>query len=194
MSNPHHIDHDAVKKAVASLLTALGCDITDDSISDTPKRVAKAWVELLSGRPMIASDILTTSFEAEGYDQLILLRDVPFYSMCEHHLLPFHGTADVAYIPKHGGRVVGLSKLARLVEMHARRLQLQERMTKGIASDLEQVLEAAGVAVTVRAQHMCMVARGVQKAGAEMVTSDVRGAFRTSPEARAELLALSAKR
>ncbi len=194
MSNPNHINHDAVKQAVASLLTALGCDLADHSIADTPKRVAKAWVELLSGRPMLAGEILSTDFDSDGYDQLILLRDVPFYSMCEHHLLPFHGTADVAYIPKQGGRVVGLSKLARLVEMHARRLQLQERMTKGIASDLEEVLGAAGVAVTIRAQHMCMVARGVQKAGAEMVTSDLRGVFRTLPEARAELFALTSKR
>lgn len=189
-----NIDHDAARAAVTALLTALGYDAKHPAIADTPKRVAKAWSEMLSGGDVVAEEILRTDFEAEGYDQLVLLRNVPFYSTCEHHLLPFHGSADVAYIPKPGGRVVGLSKLARLVEMHARRLQLQERMTKCIADDLERVLDAAGVSVTVHAVHLCMVARGVQKSGAEMVTSDVRGVFRTKPEARAELLALSAKR
>jgi len=184
------IDHDAVVAAVRVLLVALDHNVYDPALRDTPERVARAWEEQLAGVGQHAEEILGATFEADRYDEIILLRDIPFYSTCEHHLLPFHGTADVAYVPKQGARVVGLSKLARLVELHARRLQLQERMTQGIADDLARVLSPDGVAVVVRAQHLCMCARGVSKPGASMVTSVMRGCFREKLEARAELLAL----
>jgi GTP cyclohydrolase I len=175
--------------AVTQLLYALGFDTTDPAIVDTPKRVAKAWEEMLSGYQVDTMALLKTDFGV-NYDEMIVLRGVPFYSTCEHHLLPFSGTAGVAYIPNGGGRVVGLSKLARLVEAHARRLQIQERMTADIASDLQEALKPAGVAVIVQASHSCMCARGVQKPGSEMVTSRLLGAFKDKPEARAEVLAL----
>ncbi len=178
-----------VRDAVRSLLVALGYDPNARELKETPDRVARAWEEQLSGRNQQAADILRTDFEANGYDEVVLLRGVPFYSTCEHHLLPFSGTADIAYVPE-GGRVVGLSKLARLVDLHARRLQLQERLTRDIASDLREVLNPKGVAVVVRAAHLCMCSRGVSKPGAEMVTSVMLGCFRERPEARAELMAL----
>jgi len=156
---------------------------------DTPSRVVRAFEEMTSGYRQSADAILKTEFDSEGYDEIVALRDVPFHSLCEHHLLPFHGTASVAYLPARG-RVVGLSKLARLVEMHARRFQIQERMTRDIAADLERVLHAAGVAVVVKARHSCMEARGIRKAGATMVTSALLGVFYEKPEARAEVMAL----
>jgi len=187
------IDGERVERAVRELLAALGYDPAQEAIVETPKRVARAWAEQLAGVGEKADDVLAATFAADDYDAIVLLRDIPFYSTCEHHLLPFHGTVDVAYVPMPGSRVVGLSKLARLVEMHARRLQLQERMTQGIADDLNRVLEPAGVAVVVRAQHLCMCARGVGKPGAVMVTSVMLGCFRDKPEARAELMMLVGK-
>lgn len=184
------MDEQAAKRAVHDLLVALGYDPGTDALKDTPKRVAKAWREMLAGRGLSAEDVLATTFDADGYDEIVALRDIPFYSTCEHHLLPFHGVAHVAYVPSKGGRVTGLSKLARLVDMHARRLQLQERLTHDIAHDLERVLHAAGVGVVVEAAHMCMCSRGVGKPGAKMVTSTVLGCFRDKPEARAELMSL----
>jgi GTP cyclohydrolase I len=183
------IDRRRAEVAVADLLGALGYDVASDALAATPARVARAWEEQLGGRSLVAEEILSHDFDAEGYDEMVLLRAIPFYSTCEHHLLPFHGSADVAYVPSKG-RVVGLSKLARLVDMHARRLQLQERLTAEVAADLTRVLAPVGVAVVVRAQHLCVCSRGVQKPGAEMVTSVMLGCFRTKPEARAELLAL----
>jgi GTP cyclohydrolase I len=183
------IDVDRVASAVSDLLTALGCNLQSEALADTPRRVARAWIEQLDGMHHVADEVLDTTFPAERYDEVIVLREIPFYSTCEHHLLPFHGSADVAYIPGDG-RVVGLSKLARLVELHARRLQLQERLTRSVADDLERVLKPRGVAVIVRAQHLCMQARGIMKPGAAMVTSVMRGAFRESAEARAEVIAL----
>lgn len=184
------IDIDRVTGAVTELLSALGFDLASESIARTPERVARAWVEQLRGMQETAEQVLGCTFPAERYDEVIVLREIPFYSTCEHHLLPFHGSADVAYIPNGGGRVVGLSKLARLVELHARRLQLQERLTCAIAEDLERVLHPRGVAVIVRAQHLCMQSRGVLKPGAAMITSVMRGVFRESAEARAEVMAL----
>lgn len=179
----------AVTQAVTDLLQGLGYDTTSEALRDTPDRVARAWQEQLGGHLLVAEEVLRTEFEANGYDEVVLLRAIPFYSTCEHHLLPFYGSADVAYVPADG-RVVGLSKLARLVDMHARRLQLQERFTIDIARDLERVLKPAGVAVVARAQHLCMCSRGVCKPGAEMVTSVMFGCFRDKPAARAELMAL----
>lgn len=180
---------EGVQRATSLLLAALGRDPNHESVVDTPDRVARAWRETLAGYEQKASEVLATTFSASEYDQIVALRDIPFFSTCEHHLLPFHGTADVAYLPS-GGRVVGLSKLARLVEMHARRLQLQERLTRDVAGDLMVHLEATGVVVVVRAQHLCMCARGVSKPGASMVTSDVRGVFREDTAARAEVFEL----
>lgn len=176
-------------QAVDHFLQACGFAVVD-GINDTPMRVAKAYAELLSGYQVDIKALLATTFDA-SYDEVIVLRDVPFVSLCEHHLMTFEGVASVAYVPpEKGGKVVGLSKLARLVEAHARRLQIQERMTADIAKDLEQHLSAAGVAVIVQATHSCMTCRGVRKPGASMVTSSMLGVFRTKPEARAEVLAL----
>lgn len=154
----------------------------------TPGRVVRALEEMTAGYRLRAEDVLGTTFDSEGYDEVVALTGIPFHSLCEHHLLPFHGVAHVAYIPV-GGRVVGLSKLARLVELHARRFQLQERMTRDIAADLDRVLAPGGVAVMVRARHSCMEARGIGKA-ATMTTSVLQGAFRDEHDARAEVLAL----
>jgi len=178
-----------VATAVGELLRALGYDTSAEALRGTPDRVARAWEEQLGGRELVADEVLRTEFDAHGYDEVVVLRAIPFYSTCEHHLLPFYGSADVAYVPGDG-RVVGLSKLARLVDMHARRLQLQERFTSDIANDLDRVMRPLGVAVVARAQHLCMCSRGVCKPGAEMVTSVMLGCFRDKPEARAELMAL----
>lgn len=183
--------NERAQSAVRDLLIALGYDPDSEALRDTPKRVAKAMTEATSGRALRAEDVLGTTFPSDGYDEVILLKDISFYSTCEHHLLPFHGRAHVAYVPKSAtARVVGLSKLARLVDMHARQLQLQERLTARIALDLERVLDTRGVGVVIEAQHLCMCSRGASKPGAVMVTSVMRGCFRDEPEARAELLGL----
>jgi GTP cyclohydrolase I len=183
------IDLVRAQVAVKDMLDALGFDVTEPGIVDTPRRVAKAWAEMLGGYDVDTEALLKTDFGVE-YDEVIVLKGVPFVSTCEHHLMPFTGTAGVAYIPNGGGRVVGLSKLARLIEAHARRLQIQERMTARIASELQAAIDAKGVAVIVQASHSCMCARGVQKPGSQMLTSKMIGAFRDKPEARAEVLAL----
>lgn len=185
------VDDEAAEVAIRDFLRAFGYQVDgSDALADTPGRVVRAWREMLSGRDVQAHEVLARTFEADGFDEIVMLKGISFYSMCEHHLLPFHGTAHVAYIPKEGGRVVGLSKLARLVEMHARRLQLQERMTRDIASDLQEQLEPKGVAVVVQAVHLCMCARGVQKPGASMMTSTLLGVFREKGPARAELFSM----
>lgn len=184
------MNQDAVAAAVRGLLVALGEDPDREGLQETPARVARAWRELLAGREQEAESVLKTTFAADGYDEVVALQGIPFHSLCEHHLLPFVGQASIAYVPAASGRVVGLSKLARLVEMHARRLQLQERLTRGIADDLERVLKPVGVAVIVSATHHCMCARGVSKSGAEMRTSVMLGCFREKPEARAEVMEL----
>lgn len=182
------LDLPTVERACRVLLTSLGYDVSTPALLDTPARCARAWQELLSGRYLHPEDILGREFEGGGYDSPVVLRRIPFASTCEHHLLPFSGLASVSYLPRD--KVVGLSKLARLVELHARRLQLQERMTADIAHDLERVLEAKAVGVIVRATHSCMCYRGVRKPGAEMVTSTMLGVFRTDPSSRAEVLHL----
>jgi GTP cyclohydrolase I len=156
---------------------------------ETPDRVVRAFEEMTSGYRTRAEDVLGAVFDGKQYDEIVALTGIPFHSLCEHHLLPFHGVAHVAYIPVEA-RVVGLSKLARLVEMHARRFQLQERMTADVAADLMRVLSPLGVAVMIRARHSCMEARGVRKSQATMTTSVLLGVFREKPEARAEVLAL----
>jgi len=173
---------------VVRQLQLIGEDPNREGLLETPKRYLKAMRELTVGYQLKAADVLSTTFAADGYDEVVVLRDIEFTSLCEHHLLPFTGISHVAYLPSE--RIVGLSKLARLVDMHAQRLQVQERMTHDIAVDIEQVLSAKGVAVVVEAHHSCMGCRGVKKQSARMVTSAMRGVFMTKPEARAEVLGL----
>ena len=182
---------DEASAAVLALLVALGEDTSREGLSGTPARVAKAWRELLSGNQLDPADVLRTSTgevgfsEVGGYDQMIVLSDIPFHSFCEHHMLPFNGVADVGYIPGDSGLVVGVSKLARLVDVYARRLQVQERMTQQIATALQTHLAACGVGVRVRAVHQCMACRGVRKAGT-MATEVLMGVFRSDHAVRAE--------
>lgn len=174
------------ENAVRLLLSYLGQNPASDGLRDTPGRVVRALVEMTKGYKDEPKEILGRVFDV-SYDQVVILRDIEFTSLCEHHLLVFSGTVDIGYIP---GRVVGLSKLARLVDCFAHRLQVQERMTNEIAQAIHEHLEAKGVAVVVRAQHSCMACRGVRKPGAEMVTSAMLGLFRSEAAARAEFLSL----
>lgn len=178
------IDLVAAESAARDLLAALGTDMTDEGIRDTPRRMAKAFAELLTPEPFTA----TTFHNAEGYDELVVARDIPFHSLCMHHLLPFHGVAHVAYLP--GERIVGLSKLARVVESFARDLQVQERLTVQVASWLEETLSPRGVGVVIEAEHLCMSLRGVRKPGARTVTSALRGTLRDDARTRSEFLSL----
>jgi GTP cyclohydrolase IA len=182
------IDLSAAARAVTDLLAALGQDTDSEHIRDTPRRVAAAYAELLTPRPFD----LTTFPNDEGYDELVLCRDVPFHSLCEHHMLPFRGVAHIGYLP--GGRILGLSKLARVVELFARRLQVQERLTMQVADWLCEQLDPKGVGVVIEAEHMCMSLRGVQASGVVTATSSLRGLLRDDPRARAEFLALAGTR
>ena len=178
-----HPDISKIESAVRDILSAIGEDPDRDGLSETPSRVARMYMEIfqgLNGEPDIH---LETTFD-HAHDEMIVVRDIPFYSMCEHHLLPFFGRATVGYIPNE--RIVGLSKLARVVEHLARRPQVQERLTCQIADRIEQVLDPTGVAVTLEAEHTCMTMRGVKKPGSKMVTSVTRGVFRNNPATRAE--------
>ena len=170
------------------LLEGLGVDPDSAQLVGTPARVADMYAEVLCGMDKEAADVVKV-LEAEWYDEMVLVKNIPFYSLCEHHLLPFHGRAHVAYVPE-GNRITGLSKLGRVVEIHARRLQVQERMTTQIADSLVQALSPKGVMVVVEAEHLCMTMRGVQKPGSITVTSVVRGIFRENPATRAEAMAL----
>ena len=179
------IDHDAVQHAARDLLRALGADVDADALEETPRRVADAYAELLSPRPFRA----TTFPNDEGYDELIVARSIPFHSLCMHHLLPFQGVAHVGYLP--GERIIGLSKLGRVVEFFSRDLQIQERLTTQVADWLERELEPKGVGVVLEAEHMCMSLRGVQKLGSKTVTSALRGLIRDDVRTRQEFLALA---
>src|SRR5262245_15437847 len=173
-----------VEDAVVTLLRWVGEDPERDGLRDTPARVAKAWREMTSGYDDDPAEILSRTFD-ESSDEMIILRGISFYSTCEHHLLPFYGTATVGYLP---GKVVGISKLARLVECFARRLQIQERMTRQIAEAVQTHLEARGVGVVLRAHHLCMGCRGVRQEETEMVTSSMLGTLRIDPASRSEFL------
>jgi GTP cyclohydrolase I len=179
------MDLPRAEAAVAELLGALDVDLEDESLRETPRRVAAAYAELLTPQPFET----TTFLNVEGYDELVVARNIPFHSLCEHHLIPFVGVAHVAYLP--GERIVGLSKMARVVEHFARRLQVQERMTVQIADWLEAELDPKGVGVVLDAEHFCMTIRGVQKPGARTTTSALRGRVRDDARTRAELLALT---
>jgi GTP cyclohydrolase I len=186
---PHReIDHAGVQDAAARLLEALGADLDDEALGETPRRVADAYVELLTAPPFRA----TTFPNDEGYDQLIVARAIPFHSLCMHHLLPFHGVAHIGYLP--GERIIGLSKLGRVVELFARDLQIQERLTTQIANWLAGELAPKGVGVVIEAEHLCMSLRGVQKLGAKTVTSALHGLVRDDAATRQEFLALTARR
>jgi len=173
-----------VEQAAADLLAGLGYDLADESLSETPRRVARMYEELLTATPFES-----TTFPNDGaYDELVVVRDIPFHSLCEHHLLPFTGVAHVGYIP--GPRIVGLSKLARVVDLYSRELQVQERMTAQVANWLEEALEPRGVGVVFEAEHLCMTVRGVRAPGSRTTTSAVRGLLRHDPRTRAEFFAL----
>jgi GTP cyclohydrolase I len=179
------IDLDAAARAVGDLLVALGHDPASEHLADTPRRVADAYAELLTPRPFD----LTTFPNDEGYDELVLARDIPFQSLCQHHLLPFHGVAHVGYIP--ADRILGLSKLARVVELFARGLQVQERVTQQVADWLDEHLHPNGVGVVIEAEHLCMSLRGVKAQGSRTVTSAVRGLLRDDGRTRQEFFALT---
>lgn len=181
-------DHERIEAAVKEILDSIGEDYDREGLKDTPKRVARMYEEVFSGLHKDPEDELSTIFH-EPHEELVLVRDIPFYSMCEHHLVPFFGVAHVAYVPR-GGRVTGLSKLARLVETVARRPQLQERITATIADTIMNKLEPHGVAVIVEAEHMCMTMRGVNKPGSKTLTTAVRGIYAEDPLARKEIFDL----
>jgi GTP cyclohydrolase I len=182
-------DQDRAEKAVRELLLACGEDPDREGLRDTPARVARAYQELFAGLYTNPDTVLDRTFD-EAHEELVLITDIPMFSFCEHHLLPFHGVAHVGYIPNERGHVTGLSKLARLVDLYARRPQVQERLTSQIADALVRKLEPRGAIVVVEAEHLCMTMRGVRKAGARTTTSAVRGLFRESATSRAEALDL----
>jgi len=181
-------DHPRAEAAVRELLIAIGEDPDREGLLETPARVARAYAELLAGMRMSAEDVLTTTFDA-GHDEMILVRDIELWSMCEHHLVPFTGVAHIGYIPNKNGRITGLSKLARLVDVYAKRPQVQERLTTQVADAMIDILEARGAIVVVEAEHLCMTMRGVRKPGSKTVTSAVRGSMHNAAT-RAEAMAL----
>jgi GTP cyclohydrolase IA len=182
------VDTARVERLVAELLEAIGEDPGRDGLVATPRRMAAMYEELFAGTDEDPAGHLTVTFAAE-HDEMVMVRDIPFTSLCEHHMVPFIGKAHVAYIPGEDGRITGLSKLARLVDAYAKRLQVQERMTSQIADTMESALEPRGVLVVVEAEHLCMAMRGVRKPGTLTVTSAVRGLFREDPRTRAEAMA-----
>ncbi|WP_407062161.1 GTP cyclohydrolase I FolE [Blastococcus montanus] len=187
------VDQERAAAAVRELLIAVGEDPDRPGLQDTPARVARAYAETFAGLWQDPYDILATTFD-EDHDELVLVKDIPMYSTCEHHLVPFHGVAHVAYIPGADGRVTGLSKLARLVEVFARRPQVQERMTRQVADALNDALKPRGVLVVVQAEHLCMAMRGIRKPGSSTVTSAVRGIFRDNAATRSEAMSLVMRR
>ncbi len=183
------IDQDKIKKAVALLIEAIGEDPRREGLMDTPRRVAEMYTELFAGIGKDPKSELKVAFE-EGHREMVIVRDIPFYSMCEHHLLPFYGVAHVGYIPNNEGRVVGASKLPRVVEVVAKRPQLQERLTSVIADSIMEALKADGVGVVIQAEHLCMVMRGIKKPGSTLITSALRGTFRSKNATRNEFFSL----
>src|SRR5215212_8006637 len=185
---PRQIDRPAVERAAGELLFALGSDVDADGLEETPRRMAEAYAELLTPRPFRA----TTFPNDDGYDELIVARAIPFHSLCMHHLLPFHGVAHIGYLPRE--RIIGLSKLGRVVELFSRDLQVQERLTTQIADWLQREVRPKGVGVVLEAEHMCMSLRGVQKFGTRTVTSALHGLVRDDARNRQEFLALTSRR
>jgi GTP cyclohydrolase I len=183
------IDDAKIQQAIKLLIQAIGEDPHREGLVDTPRRVAEMFTELYAGIGKDPREELSIGFE-EGYNEMVIVRDIPFYSMCEHHLLPFYGVAHVGYIPNKNGRVVGASKLARVVEIVAKRPQIQERMTSVIADSIVEALNPVGVGVVVQAEHLCMIMRGIKKPGSAIVTSALRGNFRSRSETRHEFFSL----
>ncbi len=183
-------DHDKLREGMRLVFEGLGLDVGDPAIADTPKRVAQMYDEVFAGLLVDPAEVLDVVFE-EGHDELVLIKDIPFASMCEHHFVPFIGRAHVGYIPNARGQVTGLSKLARLVDLVAKRPNLQERITSQVADTLEKVLDPRGVIVIIEAEHLCMSMRGVRKPGSMTVTSAVRGIMRDDPATRAEAMSLA---
>ncbi|WP_168583252.1 GTP cyclohydrolase I FolE [Gephyromycinifex aptenodytis] len=189
VSIPPPVDLDRAEAAVRELLLAVGEDPDREGLRETPARVARSFTELFAGLRMRPEDVMTTTFSLE-HDELVLVRDIELYSTCEHHLVPFHGVAHVGYIPAKDGQVTGLSKLARLVDVFAKRPQVQERLTSQIADALTEHLDPRGVIVVLECEHLCMSMRGVRKPGSRTITSAVRGQLRRSPATRAEAMSL----
>ena len=181
------VDQAAVRDAVRRIIEAIGEDPTREGLLDTPRRIAEMYGELFSGLRQDPREVLSAGFQ-ESHREMVILKDIPFYSLCEHHFLPFHGRAHVGYVPN--GRIVGASKIARAVDILARRPQMQERLTGQIADAIVEALSPDGVAVVIQAEHLCMTMRGVQKAGTTLITSAIRGAFRRRAVTRSEFLAL----
>ncbi|GAA3756298.1 GTP cyclohydrolase I FolE [Salinactinospora qingdaonensis] len=186
---PGAVDQPRIEKAVKEILLAIGEDPDRDGLRDTPSRVARAYAEQFAGLAQRPEDVLTTVFEA-GHEEMVLVKDIELYSTCEHHLVPFYGSAHVGYIPNGKGQLTGLSKLARLVDVYARRPQVQERLTSQVADALMSSLQPRGVIVVIEAEHLCMTMRGVRKPGAKTVTSAVRGDFRNRDRTRSEAMSL----
>ncbi|MBC6447044.1 GTP cyclohydrolase I FolE [Actinokineospora xionganensis] len=182
-------DQDRAEKAVRELLLACGEDPDRDGLVDTPARVARAYAELFAGLYTDPESVLNKTFD-ESHDELVLVTDIPMFSTCEHHLVPFHGVAHVGYIPNEQGRITGLSKLARLVDLYAKRPQVQERLTSQVADAMMKKLEPRGVIVVIEAEHLCMAMRGIRKPGARTTTSALRGILKSSPSSRAEAIEL----
>jgi len=183
------IDEAEIRAAVTAIIKAIGEDPKREGLVTTPARVAEMYTELFAGLDKDPKEELTVGYEL-GHREMVIVRDIPFYSMCEHHLLPFYGVAHIGYIPNAEGRVVGLSKLARVVEIIAKRPQIQERMTSQIADAIMGGLKPSGVAVIIQAEHLCMIMRGVKKPGSNIITSALRGTFRSKAETRAEFFSL----
>jgi GTP cyclohydrolase I len=183
------VETSKIEAAVRSIITAIGEDPQREGLVGTPERIADMYTELFAGINMDAKSELVVGFEV-GHREMVILRDIPFYSMCEHHLLPFYGVAHVGYIPNEEGRVVGVSKLARVVDIFAKRPQLQERMTSQIADTILEALQPDGVAVVIQAEHLCMTMRGIKKPGSNVITSATRGLFRSRAATRIEFLSL----
>ncbi len=183
------INQAEIRAAVTAIIRAIGEDPDREGLKDTPRRVAEMYTELFAGLEMDPKKELTVGFE-EGHREMVILRDIPFHSMCEHHLLPFYGVVHIGYLPNASGRVVGASKLARVVEVFAKRLQIQERMTTQIADAIVDGLQPDGVGVIVQAEHLCMIMRGIKKPGSAIITSALRGVFRHRKEPRAEFFSL----
>ncbi len=183
------MDEALIEEATTTIIEAIGEDPSREGLTGTPRRIAEMYSELFSGIGIDPREELSIGYEL-GHTEMVIIKDIPFYSMCEHHLLPFYGTVHIGYIPDKNGRVVGISKLARVVEIIARRPQVQERMTTQIADAISDGLDPQGIAVVVQAEHMCMVMRGVKKPGSNIITSAIRGLFRRRSASRAEFFSL----
>jgi len=182
-------DEEKIKEAIHNIIEAIGEDPAREGLKGTPQRVAEMYGEIFMGMGKDPKEELSVGFEV-GHREMVVVKDIPFYSMCEHHLLPFYGVAHVGYIPNEAGRIVGISKLARVVEVIARRPQLQERMTTEIADSIFEGIDPDGVAVVIQAEHLCMVMRGIKKPGSNVITSAIRGGFLRRPASREEFMSL----